>query len=67
MKTVKFKNKKANHSLYVNGERIVFVNGEVIVEDSVARIIKEMKDPDYKVIEPKKERKPRARKAKAKP
>lgn len=61
MKLVKFKNENANHSLYIEGERIVFVDGEADVDERVADAIKELKDPDYKVVEPK-EKKPRTKK-----
>ena len=63
MVIVEYKNKNANHGLWVNGHRISFVNGEAKISEDDAKAIAALKDPNYKIIIPKK---PKAKKAKSK-
>lgn len=59
MREVKFKNKKANHNLNVQGKMVTFTNGKAVVEDITAENIARMANPDYTVVEEKEQPKPR--------
>ncbi len=51
MKEIQFKNKNAHHRLNLKGKLITFENGKALVEDKEADLIKELGNPDYKIIE----------------
>lgn len=44
---VHFKNKKANHTLWVDGEKVNFKNGVAEVDKETAKKIKALENPDY--------------------
>lgn len=46
---ISFKNKKQNHTLWVDGSPVNFKNGIAKVDDETAKKIKKLENPDYKV------------------
>lgn len=46
---ISFKNKKQNHTLWVDGEAVNFKNGVAEVDDDTAKKIKELENPQYTV------------------
>lgn len=67
MREIKFKNKKANHSINIAGKNIEFKNGVAFVDDNEANFIEGTKDPDYKVVPEKRvEEKPKKKSRKSK-